>query len=187
VSTYLVLLRGINVGGKNTVPMARLRKLLEDQGHTNVSTYIASGNVILDSDLSAEKLQTAIEEALPRTFKLDSELVRVLVLTRRQLQAIVERRPKGFGDQPGKYHSDAIFLMGIDAATAMPVFYPRPGVDEIWPGDGVIYSQRLSSQRTRSRLNRIVGTEAYNSMTIRSWRTTTKLLGLMQLQAGTAT
>jgi uncharacterized protein (DUF1697 family) len=186
VATYLVLLRGINVGGKNTVPMTRLRKLLEEQGHTNVSTYIASGNVILDSDLPAEKLRTAIEEALPRTFKLDSELIRVLVLTRKQLQAIVEGRPRGFGDQPDKYHSDAIFLMGIDAATAMPVFDPRPDVDEVWPGKGVIYSQRLSAQRTRSHLGKIVGTKPYKSMTIRSWQTTTKLLDLMR-RAETAT
>jgi uncharacterized protein (DUF1697 family) len=183
VATYLVLLRGINVGGKNTVPMVRLRKLLEDQGHTNVSTYIASGNVILDSDLPAQTLQTVIEEALPRTFQLDSELIRVLVLTRKQLQAIVDDRPKGFGDQPDKYHSDAIFLMGIDATTAMPVFDPRPNVDQVWPGKGVIYSQRLSAERTRSRLGRIVGTEPYKSMTIRSWKTTTTLLDLMS-QAG---
>ena len=47
MTRYLVLLRGINVGGRNRVPMAALRELLESHGHTNVSTYIASGNVIL--------------------------------------------------------------------------------------------------------------------------------------------
>ena len=47
--------------------------------------------------------------------------------------------------------------MGIDARTAMKVFDPRPGVDEVWPGTGVIYSQRLSAQRTKSRLGKIVG------------------------------
>ena len=50
MTTYLVLLRGINVGGKNKVPMARLRELLEELGYSDVSTYIASGNVILSSD-----------------------------------------------------------------------------------------------------------------------------------------
>jgi uncharacterized protein (DUF1697 family) len=58
----------------------------------------------------------------------------------------------------------------------MTVFDPRPGVDEVWPGTGVIYSQQLSSQRTKSRLGRIVGTPAYKSMTIRSWATTVALL-----------
>ncbi len=145
MTRYLVLLRGINVGGRNKVPMAALRDLLESHGHTKVSTYIASGNVILSSDRSAAAIKRELEEALPKAFKLDSELIAVLVLTLAQLRAVVRKRPKGFGDKPDTYHSDAVFLMGIDAPTAMKVFDPRPGVDEVWPGTGVIYSQRLSA------------------------------------------
>ena len=158
MSRYLVLLRGINVGGRNKVPMAALRELLESHGHTKVSTYIASGNVILSSDRTAAAIKRELEEALPKAFKLDSELIAVLVLTRAQLRAVVRKRPKGFGDHPDTYNSDAVFLIGIDAPTAMKVFDPRPGVDEVWPGKGVIYSQRLSAQRTKSRLGKIVGT-----------------------------
>ncbi len=176
VTRYLVLLRGINVGGRNTVPMAALRELLESHGHTTVSTYIASGNVILTSDRSAAAIKRELEETLPKTFKLDSELIAVLVLTRAQLRAVVRDRPKGFGDQPDQFHSDVVFLMGIDASAAMKVFDPRPGVDEVWPGKGVIYSQRLSAERTKSRLNKVMGTPAYKSMTIRSWATTAALL-----------
>jgi uncharacterized protein (DUF1697 family) len=182
MKTYLVLMRGINVGGKNRVSMARLRESLEERGFANVSTYIASGNVILDSDRTPSEIQAQIEEALPATFALDSELIRVLVVTRDRLQAIVDRKPEGFGERPDTYHSDAIFLIGIDPAKALLVFDPREGVDNIWPGDGVIYSQRLSSQRTRSRLNKIVGTPAYQCMTIRSWTTTTKLLEMLRKQ-----
>jgi uncharacterized protein (DUF1697 family) len=179
VTRYLVLLRGINVGGKNKVPMAQLRELLEDLGYQDVKTFIASGNVVLSSDHRPAEIKREIEEALPKAFKLDSELIAVVVLTYEQLRALVDNKPKGFGDHPETYHSDAVFLMGIDAATAMEVFDPRPGVDEVWAGDGVIYSQRLSAQRTKSRLNRIVGTPAYKSMTIRNWATTTSLLKLM--------
>jgi uncharacterized protein (DUF1697 family) len=180
MTRYLVLLRGINVGGRNKVPMAALRELLESHGHTKVATYIASGNVILSSDRTAAAIKRELEEALPKTFKLDSELIAVLVLTRAQLRAVVRDRPKGFGDKPDTYNSDAVFLMGIDAPTAMQVFNPRPGVDEVWPGKGVIYSQRLSAQRTKSRLGKIVGTPAYKSMTIRSWATTMALLERME-------
>ncbi len=127
MTRYLVLLRGINVGGRNKVPMVALRELLEAHGHTKVSTYIASGNVILSSDRSAAAIKRELEEALPKTFKLDSELIAVLVLTRAQLRAVVRDRPKGFGDKPDTYHSDAVFLMGIDAPTAMKVFDPRAG------------------------------------------------------------
>jgi uncharacterized protein (DUF1697 family) len=180
MTRYLVLLRGINVGGRNKVPMAALRELLESHGHTKVSTYISSGNVILTSDQTATAIKRELEEALPKTFKLDSEMVAVLVLTRAQLRAVLRDRPKGFGDRPDTYNSDAVFLMGIDARTAMKVFDPRPGVDEVWPGKGVIYSQRLSAKRTKSRLGKIVGTPAYKSMTIRSWATTLALLERME-------
>ena len=180
MSRYVALLRGINVGGKNSVPMIRLRAVLEELGFADVATYIASGNVILDSERGADETGALIEEALPREFALHDERVRVLVLSQGQLQAIVDNRPKGFGSQPDRYHSDAIFLMGIEAAEAMAAFAPRPGVDTIWPGEGVIYSQRLSAERTKSRLNKIMGTRAYKSMTIRNWNTTTTVLEMLR-------
>jgi uncharacterized protein (DUF1697 family) len=180
MNTYIILLRGINVGGKNKVSMASLRKCLEELGFSDVSTYIASGNVILKSDKSADKIRAQIEKALPENFKLDSDLIKVLVLTHKQFQAVVDNKPKGFGEHPDKYHSDVIFLMDITPKEALTVFAPREGVDQIWPGHGVIYSQRLSAQRTKSRLGKIAGTPAYKSMTIRSWSTTTKLLKLLE-------
>lgn len=180
MNTYVVLVRGINVGGKNMVPMTKLKECLETLGFSGVSTYIASGNVILKSTKPATEVKALIEKALPANFKLDSELVKVLVLNRDQLQAVVDNKPAGFGEQPEKYHSDAIFLMDIEPAEALAVFSPREGVDKIWPGEGVIYSQRLSVLRTKSRLNKIVGTPAYKSITIRNWNTTTKLLDLIR-------
>ena len=181
MTRYLVLLRGINVGGRNKVPMAALRDLLESHGHTKVSDVHRQRQRDPElRPLSAAAIKRELEEALPKVFKLDSELIAVLVLTRAQLRAVVRKRPKGFGDHPETYHSDAVFLMGIDAPTALKVFDPRPGVDEVWPGTGVIYSQRLSAQRTKSRLGKIVGTPAYKSMTIRSWQTTMALLERME-------
>lgn len=179
MDTYVLLLRGINVGGKNKVPMADLKKCLEDLGFSNVSTYIASGNAILQSDKTPAEIKALIEKALVTNFTLDSELIKVLVLSRDELKAVIDNKPKGFGDQPDKYHSDAIFLMDGDPDVAMSVFNPREGVDMVWPGKGVIYSQRLSALRTKSRLGKIVGTLPYKSMTIRSWNTTVKLLDLL--------
>ncbi len=180
MTRYLVLLRGVNVGGRNKVPMAALRELVESHGHTKVSTYIASGNVILSSERSAAAIRRELEAALPKAFKLDSASISVLVLTLAQLRAVVRKRPKGFGDDPETYHSDAVFLIDIDATSALEVFDPRPEVDAVWPGSGVIYSQRLSAQRTKSRLGKIVGTPAYRSMTIRSWQTVLALLERME-------
>ena len=180
MSDYIVLLRGINVGGKNKMPMADLTKCLEGLGFTDVVTYIASGNVILRSQKKPVEIQIQIQKALPRQFNLNSELIKALVLTRNQLKSVVSQKPKGFGEEPKKYHSDVIFLMDFRTSQALTVFSPREGVDAIWSGKGVIYSQRLSSQRTKSRLNRIMGTTAYKHMTIRTWNTVTKLLEMVQ-------
>jgi uncharacterized protein (DUF1697 family) len=179
VETFLILLRGINVGGKNKVSMAELRNFLDGLGFRDVSTFIASGNVVLTSDRNADETAARIEQALPTAFQLDSELIKVLALTRDQLRAVVDDRPKGFGDQPDKYHSDAIFLIGIESADAMPIFNPREGVDRVWPGNGVVYSERLSAQRTKSRLSSVMTSPLYRSMTIRSWSTTVKLLEML--------
>src|SRR5256885_866085 len=86
VKTFLILLRGTNVGGKNKVSMAELKKCLEGLGFFDVSTFIVSGNVVLTSDRNAGEVAAKIETALPKAFKLDSELIRALVLTRDQLR-----------------------------------------------------------------------------------------------------
>jgi uncharacterized protein (DUF1697 family) len=179
MTTFTVLLRGVNVGGKNKVPMLTLKHCLEELGYANVTTYIASGNVILASDYNSVDIASQIEAALSRNFKLDSNLIKVLVLSHEQLRSVIDRKPPGFGEHSELYHSDAIFLMDLDVAQAMTVFHPREGVDRVWPGEGVIYSERLSSQRTKSRLSKIIATPEYQSMTIRSWQTTSKLYELM--------
>lgn len=174
------MLRGINVGGKNKVPMTQLKKYLEDAGYLNVRTYINSGNVLVESELSARAISAEIESVLLRSFSLDSPVIKVLVLSSEQLRGIVSKKPTGFGDNPDTYHSDVIFLMNIDPADAIKAFSPKEGVDTVWQGRGVIYSQRLSVLRTKSRLNRIMSTPAYKSMTIRNWNTTLRLLELIE-------
>lgn len=160
--------------------MSELKKCLEELRYANVQTYIASGNVIVDSDKTSKKIQEEVEEALLKNFKLDSELIKVLVLSYAQLEAVVKNKPKGFGTEPGKYHSDAIFLMEVPITKVLSIFNPREGVDKIWPGDGVVYSQRLSAERTKSRLGQITASPLYKSLTIRSWNTTVKLLKILE-------
>ena len=159
--------------------MTALKTCLEAQGYTEVKTVIASGNVIVHSEKPAKTIRRDIEALLPKQFKLDSELVKVLVLTPKQIASVIKNKPKGFGETPSKFHSDAIFLIDITLASAMKVFQPKEGVDAIWKGKGVIYSRRLSAKRTHSRLGKIVGTAAYKCMTIRSWNTTVKLHDLV--------
>lgn len=174
---YVGLLRGINVGGRNKIAMADLRRVFEDHGCRNVGTYIQSGNVLFESDAPRAELESGLELLLEQ--HLESAPV-VVVRTHRQLQGIIAKAPSGLGEQPKTYHSDCIFLKDpLTPAKAMRVVSLRDGVDEVWTGPGVLYFARLSAQRTKSRMGKIVGTDEYASMTIRSWQTTTKLLALL--------
>lgn len=88
--------------------------------------------------------------------------------------------PDGFGARPDLYHSDVLFLKGpLTAERVMEIVRLRDGVDQAWPGAGVVYFARLSAQRQRSLMSRIVSTPEYRLMTIRSWSTTTTLLDLI--------
>ncbi len=179
MKTYVVLLRGINVGGKNKVSMTELKQFLENEGFEKVVSYINSGNVILQSKLDEEQITRKIEKGMPEKLKLDNP-IKMLVVSQADFKKIVADKPAGFGEQPEKYYSDVIFLMGITPEEAIKVFDPREGVDKVWQGKDAIYSQRLGAKRTQSKLSKIVGTPAYKQMTIRSWNTTAKLLKMLE-------
>jgi uncharacterized protein (DUF1697 family) len=175
---YVALLRGINVGGRNPVAMADLREVFESKGYSAVSTYIQSGNVLFESDARPDSLENELEAMLERRFKSAQVVV---VRSYRQLRNIVDNAPEGFGAEPGTYHSDVLFLKShLSSRQAMRVVALREGVDQAWPGSGVLYFARLSVRRVESRMSRIVGTPEYQQMTIRSWSTTTKLLDRLE-------
>lgn len=176
---YLCLLRGVNVGGKNTVSMADLKTHLQASGFENVSSYINSGNILLESDLSAPNVARHVEQVIVKNFKLDSELIKVRALTADELAAIIQEAPKGFGAQPDTYHSDIAFMLDEPPADLLKVTSPQPEVDKVWEGKSVVYFQRVSALRTKSRMSRIASAPIYKSITIRSWSTTIKLLALL--------
>lgn len=176
--TCVALLRGINVGGRNVIRMADLRSRFEAEGFRDVATYIQSGNVIFRAPGSAPgALTIRIEEMLASAFGYQAK---VALRSREQMEAVVAGAPAGFGSQPERHRYDAIFLRPpLIATAAMNEVLVRPGVDEAWAGDGVLYFSRLISQASRSYLSRLVSMPVYQEMTIRNWNTTTRLLQLM--------
>ena len=177
-ATHVALIRGINVGGKNPVPMAGLRAALEAVGFTAVRTYIQSGNVLLASKTGDEaKVAARVEAVLESEFGVTTVVVAITAAT---LRRAVADAPKGFGSKPDTYHYDAAFLHPqVAVADAVAAFGIRDGVDTVWPGNGVVYFRRLSAERVHSKMNRVVGTVPYKHMTIRNWRTTTTLLAML--------
>ena len=175
---YVALLRGINVGGNNPVSMAKLKACLETAGFDEVTTYIQSGNVVFTTAISPrDELTRRIEELLTKTFRYPSSVV---LRTRKQMHDVVAGAPRGFGENPGKYRYDAIFLKEpLTASTAIKSVATKEGVDEAHAGVGVLYFSRLIAKASQSRLSRVVSLPIYKSMTIRNWNTTTKLLQMM--------
>ena len=176
---WLALLRGINVGGRNVIRMAELRECFESEGFRDVVTYIQSGNVIFRAPSSGPDVLTArIEGMLAAAFDYRGK---VTLRSREQMRTVVEKAPAGFGVRPDAYRYDVLFLMlPLTAADAMGHVSTRPGVDEAWAGEGVLYFSRLIAKASRSHLSRIASMPVYQSMTIRNWKTTTRLLQLME-------
>jgi len=91
VGTYIALLRGINVGGKNSLPMQDLREILERLGAVDVRTYIQSGNVVFRHDLRfAAELAGKIGAAIRESHGFEP---RVLVLEAAELERAMADNP----------------------------------------------------------------------------------------------
>ncbi len=103
MSRYVALLRGINIGAKKRIAMADLKALVEGLGHTEVATYVNSGNVVFDAEAADETtLAEGIESALMTMHDLD---VPVVVRSAVELASIVAANPfPQHADHPKTLH-----------------------------------------------------------------------------------
>jgi uncharacterized protein (DUF1697 family) len=90
MTAYALLIRGVNVGTKNSLPMAELRSMLAAIGCTDVRTYVQSGNAVFETTRRATELTTAIEEALERYM---GRPIATTLRTHRQMNAILDLNP----------------------------------------------------------------------------------------------
>jgi uncharacterized protein (DUF1697 family) len=178
---YLALLRGINVGGKNLVKMADLRSAFEEMEFADVTTYIASGNVVFRAPRqNREKLAARLESELTNRFGVE---LKVVLLTAAQLRGVVEGAPRGFGAESDL--CDVIFIRKpLSAKKAFGLVETREGIDKAWQGRGVLYFSRLAAKASGSRLSKLAARPEYKNMTVRNWSTTRKLLALLDPGAG---
>jgi uncharacterized protein (DUF1697 family) len=108
MATHVALLRGINVGGRNKVPMTDLREVVTSLGHTGVTTYIQSGNVLFTTDsASTSELASALESAITDRFGIWASVV---VLSRDDLARVLQDNP--YPDEPNPKLVHAVFLNG---------------------------------------------------------------------------
>ena len=180
--THVALLRGINVGGNNKIAMADLREVVTSLGHTDVATYVQSGNVLFSApEAGTAALAAALGRAIAEAFDARPQVV---VLSRDELAQVVRDNPYAaepnpkyvhavfFSEQPGPQALDAIAAAERQAAA-------KGGRDEATVIGRTLFLHTpdgYGRSKLAARLARAGGGVAAG--TARNWATVTKLLTL---------
>ena len=178
MTTSLALLRGINVGGKNTVEMGRLRSVFEDAGLEDVRTYINTGNVIFRADQDTRtNLVVTLERAIAEAFGLD---LKVLVRGIEEMRQVGRALP-GDWTNDSRTKSDVMFLWEeVDHPDVLDSLTITEGVDDVVYVPGAVLWSVDRAQYGRSGMSKVAGSKLYKSMTVRNCNTFRKLLQLME-------
>lgn len=175
---YVVLLRGINVGGKNKIKMQDLREQMEEIGLTDVKTYIQSGNLLCSSDLDPASLKRAVEVVLESHFGMR---VRVLVRTVVEFVKVIEHLPFTSEEvaqveaaEPEAVHLYVYFL--DEAPLPEQIARLEAGVvgqDQVRAGQREIYllcETSIRFSKVAARVPRV-----FSEATARNWKTVLKI------------
>ncbi len=171
--SYALLLRAVNVGGRK-LPMADLRALLTELGHTGVQTILASGQAIVISDRKPADIAGELEKRLDSELGLRSE---VMIRSGRQLASIVEHNPYPGAGQAGNKYGVVFFQSAVTAAQLEPLTGKDWAPDGFEARDSEIYLS-LPNGFGVSKLAMSAGKLKGNAGTTRNWNTVLKLAGL---------
>lgn len=175
---YIALLRGINVGGKNRVPMKELQKCFLDAGFTGVQTYINSGNVLFEAEIESDEktLQKVCQTIIQTSFGFP---VAVAVISVQKLSQALRQVPECWGKDPQEKHN-ALFT--IFPATAEEVIAEigelHSEAEKVYCSAGIIFWSTSIQYYSKTKFSKIVGTKPYQKVTIRNANTTKKLVFL---------
>jgi uncharacterized protein (DUF1697 family) len=180
MSTYVAMIRGINVTGYNIIPMERLRTLFSDCGFTDVRTYIQSGNVVFGATGSTASCVAAIQGKLEREL---GKPIAVILRTPDELGAIIAKNP-------------FLKMKGVDVKRLAVSFLDKPptkqrlaaveaiesGNDQFRSAGREIYlycPDGYGNSRLAGRLERTLGVKA----TARNWNSVRKLHEMATIKA----
>ncbi|MGV8872152.1 MAG: DUF1697 domain-containing protein [Rhodococcus sp. (in: high G+C Gram-positive bacteria)] len=173
MSEWVVLLRGINVGGIN-IKMVDLRAALVSAGFTNVRTILATGNVLLQSPLTAAALKAHVESTLAQAFGYRAWVV---VLDVPALTTIVESYP--FDAEREGWHPYVVFGSNDSHLTELSALAAEldPELERIAEGNGVLYWEVRKGSTTDSAFGKAAARAKYKeTTTTRNVRTLVKIL-----------
>jgi uncharacterized protein (DUF1697 family) len=173
---YVAFLRGINVGGNNIIKMDALRAEFEKAGFQSVQTYIQSGNVLFESDLTdAIFVEKKIEKMLSLKFKYNAKVV---VRSKKEMESIVSHMPKIFGNSNWK-HNVLFLSSSIDSKDILKKLEAKKDIEELHYSKGVLFWSAKLEKITQSKMIKLSKQKEYQEMTCRNVNTTRKILDLM--------
>lgn len=105
---YIILLRGINISGKNKISMNELKQELENLGYSNVITHLNSGNIIITTNKKEEEIVSAVREMIKNKFGLD---IPVFVIKSQDLEELVENKPSWWNTKNKEIYDNIIFIL----------------------------------------------------------------------------
>lgn len=173
---YLVFLRAVNVGGKNKVPMADLKKLAEAEGFCGVQTYLNSGNIILESDDDAEKISRDFVRILKNGFDVETEN---LVISAANLERIMEHAPDWWTQADKSLYTNLILLMPTTNFEELreKIGEPSPEIERIEGFDnGIFWAFDLKDYQKANWWKKTAEPGVNRTLTIRTANTIRKLL-----------
>lgn len=174
----IALLRGVNIGGRNTVSMAKLKEAFVAAGFVDVATYINSGNILFSSNESATKLKEICEAIILDTFGL---AIDTAIISADKLAEALAAAPASWGDSKECWHN-AVFVMPtitVEEVCAQ-VGEIKPEYESIACHSSAIFWTAAKATHTKARWTGIGKTTAFKQVTIRNANTTKKLLVLAQ-------
>ena len=180
--THVALLRGINVGGRNKVAMPELRALMAELGHTDVATYIQSGNAVFTSERTdSAQLADELEQAIAGRLSVSCGVV---VITRDELQQVIDDNPFPAEDNPRALH--AVFRRaGLTDAEQVAVAEAAERAKAKGCEDEAVIVGRTMFLHTPNGLGRselsaqLSRTAASKTGTARNWATVHKLRAML--------
>ncbi|MER2226819.1 MAG: DUF1697 domain-containing protein [Carnobacterium sp.] len=177
---FIILLRGVNVGGKNRVPMSDLKQYLTKAGFANARSHINSGNLIVESEKDSEK------DVLEKCRKILSDNfvfpIDVVIISDEKYQTELASIPFWWGEDED-YRHNALFLLPSvnkkEIAELLSII--NTDYEKVYIGEQVIFwSSSFKQNYSKTYYSKLASQPFYKKVTIRNRNTTLKLLKFLE-------
>ncbi len=178
MTKYIALLRGVNVGGKNQIPMADLKKGFEEWNCRDVMTCLNSGNVVFSTEIQdPSRVMASVMAMIKSRFGLD---IPVAIIEPAELGEILRQAPKWWGNDRKDIYDNIIFI--IPPATFEEIYgeigEPKPEMERISNYKNAIFWSFVRKDYAKTSWIKTAGSSINDKVTIRTANTMRKLLAL---------